>query len=187
MVEVIRKKKLSIDRDSFTGKKPVAESPAKVLDEKWLLRELKRLGWDEKTVRGILRVKRKLFRDEHISASAFGQIDGVNMNKKTDGLEIALFVDNWNISVRITSISENKRDERVDNIKRVLESGMPGMGFSAKRKKLKKNYEIRLAGAYNKPDKDCEGGKNVCKVQVPPRIPDFSAQTKKSTSMARGC
>lgn len=189
MVEVTRKKKPNMEKQaSFSDKKPFSEGPAKVLNEKWLLRELKCLGWDEKTIKGIMNIKKKLFKDEHLFPAAFGQTDSVNMEKKVNGLKMSVHINAWYVIVYLNSVSDKKRDKTADGIKSIFKNNLPKIAFSAKRNKDQRGYVVILAGAYNKPDGLCEGGKNICKTTSPPYIPEFrSPSVITQQNSVRGC
>lgn len=165
-----------------------SEGPANILDEKWLLREVKRLGWDDKTAQSLLKIKNKLFKNEDLSPATFGQTDSVNMKKDVNDLNLSVHVNGWNIVVHLNSVSDKKRNETADGIRNIFKNNIPGIEFSARRDKDQRGYVVIMAGTYNKPDKDCEGGKNNCRIKSPPHIPTFHKPGEfPKNSQIRGC
>ena len=186
---VKEKKQVSRKKPNFSDKtKPAPDSPAaRVLNDEWLLREVKRLGWDEKTAQSLLKVKKKIFKDEHLSTAAFGQSDSANMEKKVNDLHVSVHINKWYISVHINSVSNEKTDEVADKIKNVFKDSIIGIAFSAKQSRDPRGFAVVMAGSLNKPDSLCEDGKNTCKISSPPVMPKFNSPSDIPTEDIRGC
>ena len=187
----------------FLLKKPNSNGPLECgehghvtvkLSDKRLARELERLGWNEEFSKAVLAIKHKLIKNEGTVTSAqAGQIDSVNLERKSEDLKFSLHINRWNMILHVSSVSDKKRCEAIDEIKKVVEKNLPGMGITIENGSFEKvtkrirRYEILLSGVLNKPDELCEGKKNVCKVKSPPDIHIPSAESHEPRISIRGC
>lgn len=196
-----RGKRKSDRLNSFLLKKPNSNGPLKCggipyapaeLNDKRLREEVKRLGWDDKFAKEILNLRRNIFDGGSATSASSGQVDSVNLDKKSDVFKVSMNISRWHVVLHANSTSRKKRSEQLDELKRQLDKHLPDMDVVVGTLKggdgRKKNgiYESVLEANFNKPDHLCEGNKNVCKVS-PPEIRDYSGKDSKTEGPSHGC
>lgn len=203
MVREEKRKRSMENSNPFALKKPNSNGPLECgglahisvnLSDKRLGKELERLEWNDDFKKAVLTIKRRIIGSEGAVTSAqSGQIDGVNLNRDSADLKVSMYINRWNMILHVSSVSDKKRCEVIDEIKKVVEKNLPEMGITIKNGNFEKltkktrRYEILLAGALNKPDELCEGKKNVCKVECPPDIYIPSTGPHEPRTSIRGC